>query len=144
MSKSVQKIFNQLQRNSTVTILGVIIALISVIAIFFTYIQVNQEQTRLTNDLEYRSSLVADSLRESVEPNFINKSDTYLQSVVERFADKQRISGLAVIDSAGRTVAVSSSLPKNIPEFGQTVTDVMDSDAEEGNFVTVGNKNLYI
>ena len=144
MSKSIQKIFSQLQRNSTMTILGVIIALVTIIAIFFTYIQVNQEQTRLTNDLEYRSSLVADSLRESVEPNFINKSDTYLQSVVERFADNQRISGLAVIDSTGRTVAVSSSLPKNIPQFNQTVTDVMDSDAEEGTFVTVGSKNLYI
>jgi trehalose 6-phosphate synthase len=132
------------QHNGFLTIVGVIIAIVSLISIFFAFNQVTAEKERLTGDIRYRSSLLADSLKESVEPNFINKSDTYLQSVVERFADKQRIAGLAIVDNTGKVIAISSSLPKTLLESQPIVSDTMDSDSESGDFLSVADQNMYL
>lgn len=121
-----------------------IVAVISLIAATFTFNQVTSERERLETDISYRSSLVADSLKESIEPNFINKSDDYLQSVVERFASNQRLAGLAVMDNTGSTVAVSSSLPEEISQVQQIAADVMDENAANGTFVKLGDRKMYV
>jgi alpha,alpha-trehalose-phosphate synthase [UDP-forming] len=122
----------------------VIFFIVSFVTVFFTFTQVNAEQERLKNDIEYRSSLLADSLKESVEPNFINKSNVYLQSVVERFTDTQRIAGFAIVDNMGNIVAVSSSLPKEISDVQQIATDVMDSDTAAGDFIQFNDSKMYV
>ena len=99
----------------TLTALLFIISIVSLITIFFTYNQVIQEEIRLRNDIQYRSTLLAESLREAIEPNFINKSEKYLQGVVEKYANKERFAGLAIVDNKSNIVAVSSTLPKDIP-----------------------------
>lgn len=126
------------------TVLFVVFAVISLIAVAFTLTQVNQETTRLENDIQYRSSLLADGLKDSVEPNFINKSDPYLQKLVQRYANRQRIAGLAVVDNTGKIVAVSSSLPKEMSQPDQIATNVMDADKADGDFVTFNGKKLYV
>jgi len=123
---------------------SVIILIVSLIAVSFTFNQVNNEEKRLESDIQYRSYLLSNSLKESVEPNFINKSDTYLQSVVEKFVDEQRIAGLAVVDNTGKIVAVSSSLPKEIPEAQKTAIEVMDSNLANGNFTNFSNQKMYV
>lgn len=122
----------------------VIFFIVSLITVSFTFSQVSNEEARLRNDIEYRSSLLADSLKESIEPNFINKSNTYLQSVVERFADRQRIAGFAIVDNVGNIVAVSSSLPKEISDAQEIATDVMDSDTPAGDFVQFNDTKMYV
>lgn len=121
-----------------------IVTIVSLIAASFTFNQVTSERERLETDINYRSSLVSDSLKESIEPNFINKSNTYLQSVVERFANSQRLAGLAVMDNNGNIVAVSSSLPEEITEVQKIATDVMDENIADGSFVNVGEGNMYV
>lgn len=126
------------------TIFAVVFAVISLIAVAFTLNQVNQESTRLENDIQYRSSLLADGLKESVEPNFINKSDAYLQTLVEKYANRQRIAGIAVVDNTGNIIAVSSSLPKEMSQPDQIATNVMDADKADGDFVTFNKKKFYV
>ncbi len=121
-----------------------IVFIVSLITVSFTYSQVENEEKRLESDIQYRSSLLAGSLKEAVEPNFINKSDIYLQDVVERFVDNQRIAGLAITDNKGTIVAVSSALPKKISEAEQVAVDVMDEGAANGSFVTVENMKMYV
>lgn len=127
-----------------ITAVFFIAVIVSLIAASFTYTQVINERERLESDINYRSSLVADSLKESIEPNFNSKSDDYLQSVVERFADNQRFAGLAVIDNKGTIIAVSSSLPKEITEVQKIATDVMDEDTADGNFVNFEDRKMYV
>jgi trehalose 6-phosphate synthase len=125
-------------------VVAIFASIIGLLGIFFTFTQVSQEDKRLTNDIEYRSSLLSDSLKETVEPNFISKSDVYLQSVVNRFADKQRIAGLAVVDNTGNLIAVSSSLPKAMSQPEQVAADVMDADKANGNFAVYNGKRMYV
>lgn len=126
---------------------GIVIVIISLIAFYFTWTQVDSESQRLQGDIQYRSYLVVDSLKGTVEPNFINKSNTYLQSVVKNFADKQRLAGIAIVDNTGKFIAISPGLPRGLTQSiqsNQIITDAMDGDQDNGNFVTVNNKKFYI
>lgn len=128
-------------------IIGSILFLVlvaSLITVAFTINQVAQEEKSLQADLQYRSTLVAESLRESVEPNFINKSNTYLQGVVERFATKERFAGLAIYDNKTATVAASVAIPPNEPEIQEIVSDAMDANKAGGDFVTLPGGKLYV
>src|ERR1700733_8847926 len=119
---------------------GVVIIIISLIAVYFTWTQVNSESLRLQNDIQYRSYLVVDSLKESVEPNFVNKSTTNIQHDVENFADKQRLAGIGIVNNTGKFIASSPSLSNGIKDSktsNQIITDTMDGDQDNGNFVTV-------
>ena len=122
----------------------VIFLAVGLIAIVFTFNQANGEQQRLALDLQYRSDLLARSLRETVEPNFINRSNTYLQTLVEKFANRERFAGMAIYDNKDNVIAVSSNLPKEISDSQQIVTDAMDADKANGDFATLKNKNYYL
>jgi len=127
-----------------ITVILIISFVVSLVAFAFTFTQVKDEEKRLENDISYRSSLLSDSLKESVEPNFIKKSNAYLQRIVEKFSDNTRFAGLAIVDNKGKIVAVSSNLPKEISGAQQIATDVMDSDLENGNFVNFENRKMYV
>jgi len=86
-------------------------------------------------------------MKGNVEPNFINKSNGYLQSVVENFADKQRLAGIAIVNSNGKFIASSHSLPTNVKQSTQTnqiITNTMDGDQDKGDFITANGKKFYI
>ncbi|MCL5784606.1 MAG: trehalose-6-phosphate synthase [Patescibacteria group bacterium] len=124
--------------------LFVIVTIISLIVIAFTVNQVEQEEQRLQSDLQYRSTLLVESLKETVEPNFINKSEKYLQSVVERFTDKKRFAGLGIYDNKNQVIATSFITPEATSAAAQIVADAMDADKANGDFEKVGNKKVYL
>ena len=127
-----------------ITALLIIVLTVSLIAVTFTINQVKNEEQRLTVDLQHRSILLAESFRETIEPNFINKSDEYLQTIVEKFADRERFAGMAVYDHKGNINAMSSSLPKEISKAQQIATDAMDEDKANGDFVEFKDKKTYL
>ena len=65
-----------------ITALLIIVLTVSLIAVTFTINQVKNEEQRLTVDLQHRSILLAESFRETIEPNFINKSNEYLPTLI--------------------------------------------------------------
>src|SRR3989344_3667943 len=50
------------------SIIGAVVVTVSLVALGFNIRQVDQERATLTTNLEQRASLLADSLKESVEP----------------------------------------------------------------------------
>lgn len=126
------------------TIVIVVFVFASLIAIAFTISQVEDEKERLAEDLRYRSALLLEGLRETVEPNFINRSDDLIQNLVEKYTDRQRIAGVAVLDNNAEITAASSSLPKELPEAKVIASDVMDSDTANGDFVNNDGRKMYI
>lgn len=121
----------------------IIVTIISLVVIAFAANQVNRETVQLKTDLQYRSTLVAESLRETIEPNFINKSENYLQYSIERFADKERFMGIVVYDNKGKVLANSSQVPEATTPAQQIVSSTMDADETTGEFVKFNGKKLY-
>lgn len=122
----------------------IIITIVSLIVVAFTISQVGQEEQRLKSDLQNRSTILAESLKETVEPNFINKSGAYLQDVVERFSSKERFAGLGIYDNKNNIIAASSDIPEASSSAQIVVANAMDADKANGNFQTFGNKKVYL
>jgi len=121
----------------------IIVTVVGLIVITFTMTQVSNEEDRLKNDMVYRSTLLVDSLKETIEPNFINKSEDSLQDVVNRFTDKERFAGLGIYDNKGDTIAASSIIPEATTSAQQIVADAMDSDKAAGDFTSFGENEVY-
>ena len=81
---------------------------VTLVALVFSYFQVRQEERRLREETERRAAVLAESLQESVEPLLDSKSSGNLQRIVERFGNRKRLSGVAVYDANGRSLAVTS------------------------------------
>lgn len=123
--------------------LTTIIVVVALIVITFTINQVNSEDQRLKNDMVYRTALLAESLKETFEPNFINNSKNTMQNVVDRFTDRERLAGLGIYDNKGNTMAVSSTIPEASSSARQIIAEAMDSDKANGDFVDFNDKNVY-
>ncbi|MDO8659641.1 MAG: trehalose-6-phosphate synthase [Candidatus Parcubacteria bacterium] len=130
------------------SIIGAVIITVSLVAIGFTIKQVNQEKITLTTNLEQRASLLADSLKESVEPYYENNAQpsfqSSLQKIVDKFANRERLAGIALYDNKGILLATSSGLPKAIIENKEIVSDAMDSNTLNGNFFDADGENRYV
>ncbi len=128
----------------TLVLVLAVLAVVSLITVGFVFNQVEQEKVRLQDDIEYRSSLLAGSLKDPIESNFTNRSDRYFQGVVEKYVDDQRIAGLMILDSTGKPVAASSNLPQDMAASGRIAADAMDESRANGDFVGSGDQKLYV
>ena len=130
------------------TIIGSVVLAVSLVAVGFTLRQVGQERTTLTTNLEQRASLLADSLKESVEPYYANYSQPSFQSSVQKVVDKvakrERLAGIALYDNKGVLLATSSGLPKDIIENTKIVTEAMDSNESSNDFFDADGENRYV
>src|SRR3989344_1326717 len=120
---------------------GVILA-VSVVVGLFALNQANQEQIELTSRLQSRSQVLSDSLAESVEPSYNNRATSTMQRIIDRFVSSERLSGIGVFDNVGNIVASSKDLP--LPDDGELVATVMDSDEAGGDFARRGQNSYYV
>lgn len=128
-----------------VTALFLIIALVSMVTLAFTYTQVKDEEVQLRSDLQYRSSLLAESLRVAIEPSIGDESPAAeLKPVVDKFTSKERLAGLVITDNKGQNIVTSENLPKKISNSTKLESDVMDSDKPKGSFVNEKERMMYI
>lgn len=123
-------------------IIGVI-AIVSLVVFGFTWSQVTQQQDSLLSDLENRTRLLAESLKESVEPQFLSNSTVGLQKVLDKFANRQRLVGLAVFDNKATLVASSKDLSSQFTDDASLAGQTMDADKEMNNFVDVADGKFY-
>lgn len=125
----------------TLALILAVVAIVSLVVLGFSLYQVRTERTSLAADLDSRTRLLAESLKESVEPLYVSNSMDALQKVMDKFADRQRLLGLAVYDNKGGLVASSSGLPSAAIQGATLAGQVMDADKTAGVFVqTVGGK----
>ncbi len=85
------------------------------VAASFTYWQVGKERTRLLNNMESRSRLLAESLRESAQPLLQEESGQKLAQLMEKFSGMENLKGVAIYDMAGKALGRSRSLDGDFP-----------------------------
>lgn len=122
----------------------ILVIIISLIVVAFTTNQVQEEDQRLKANLEQRTLLLTESLKESVQPNFINKSDEQLQRLVDRFEDQERLAGMTIFDNKGESVATSSSSISHISQTRRVAENAMDADKAAGEFIEINNEKIYL
>jgi len=122
-------------------IIGVFV-LTGIMVFGFTFFQVQERQASSISDLKYRTQILSESLKESIEPAYIASSTNSLQKILDKFANNQRLMGLAVYDNKGNIVAYSVGLPEEIIKSVDP-TKAMDADNASGDFATAEKSKIY-
>src|SRR4030042_4657598 len=121
-----------------------IVVVISVLVFLFTLMQVRQEKERLTIDLERRSSLLGESLKETIEPLLERGKPERLQKIGEKLGNRERLAGVAVYDVKDKLIAATPSLSPHLSIAPKFVTNVLNSDQESGYFFNLAGKAMYL
>lgn len=117
---------------------------VTLVVFMFAFFQVRQEKSRLNEELERRTDLLAESMQESIEPLLAKGPSKNLQRIVERFGNRERLSGVAVYDAAGRPLAVTESLSSLLQTPPKVAAEAMERDAGLGRLDRAGDKTLYL
>jgi len=123
-----------------ILILGVAITLVTYVV---TRNQVRSEKLGLRSDLERRAETLAESLQETVEPVVQRGAAPQLRRVVERFANREHLAGIAVYDGLGKAMAVSSKLPVKIVDSNNLFAKCISENHGLGAFETMGQTAMY-
>ena len=127
-----------------IMIAGVVVV-VSLVVFAFTLKQVTQEETLLRNDLERRTAILADSLKESIRPSYLNNNTATLQGLLDKFANRGRLLGLAVYDNHGDLFTVSENLSAEVTDDASIPKLAMDADGAEGGFLSTQNgEKVYV
>jgi trehalose 6-phosphate synthase len=121
-----------------------IIAVVSAIAFLLTLWQVQQEKEGLRRDLNRRTALIAESLRETIEPLVGQPQTTRIQQIVEKFSNRERLAGVAVYDAKDELIAITPALAPQLSTIPSLIPEAMNADRATGGFVKIGNQRMYI
>jgi len=117
---------------------------IALVAFLFARSQVRAEKRGLRNDLEKRSEVLAESLEETVEPLVVRGYQHQLQTIVNRFGNRERLAGIAVYAVGGRLLAVTPQLGQLLAERPPLALDAMKDNQSRGQFFTLNGNPMHI
>lgn len=117
---------------------------VSIVALGYTFFQAQQERAALTADLQYRTGLLAESLRESIEPAFQTGSSARLESLSKTFSNRERLVGFVVFDVRGEVIAGASKDAVFPLEERALIIDSISHNKPQGIFERNGTRSLYV
>ena len=127
-----------------------VLAVLGLVLFSTTYFQAREQEQQLRSDLERRSILLSESLRESVQPliftanpDLLESNKDQLKRIVDKFAGRERLMGLIVYDNKDNILAISTGIPTYLPQFRTIATTAMDEDKTTSEFVRDKDERLY-
>jgi trehalose-6-phosphate synthase len=121
---------------TTLKIILPLIVSVAVVSLLFAGYQVRTEKRTLRNDLSRRAEILGESLQESVEPLLDRAPDRGLQHLIERFGQREHLKGVAVYNSAGAALAITSGLAAGFRLRPTVATRASLEDAGVGEFLS--------
>ena len=120
----------------------VILFITSLITLGFVVFQVYEEKKSLSEDLEYRTKVLAEGFYESIEPRVVSRDIETLQKLIDKFTGKHNFVGIAVFDQ-NRDILVSSKDLSDEIINKQLVSQLMTSGNSMGNYNLIGKTRFY-
>ena len=81
----------------------------------WTYLQARSERAQLLEELNHRGAILAETLREAVEPLAKRADAKSLSRMVEKFGGRQRLLGVSLNAPDGKALAATAGLPPSSP-----------------------------
>ncbi len=129
--------------NITTRLISSIILIVISITLLSTYFQVNEEKNKQYEELDRRSSLLAESLQETIEPQLDKKNYTEIKRLVNKFGNRERLIGLAVHDADGTIVAITSKLELVADSITNIANESLKKGIDIGKNIQADSKQLY-
>jgi trehalose-6-phosphate synthase/uncharacterized membrane protein affecting hemolysin expression len=128
----------------TLRLIVALVVTVAVVAAGSAYFHAQQESSRLNDEIEHRSRLLAESLQESVRPLLQQRSSTNLQRLVEKFGNRERVTGMAVYDAKGQALAVTEELGPSLSPVPALVANALNRNIDTSTVETVANKRMHV
>lgn len=132
----------------TLRLIVSLILVIAVVACAFSYWQAQQEEIRLKNELERRSNIVAENLKDSAS-NILSSSYPHesLVQFLDRFSKRERILGTAIHDWQGQIVGSSSDIAEvfdtNPKIIGDNLQEIEKTGGDHGRFLSINRQPVH-
>ncbi len=96
----------------TVRLIVSLVLAATLVAALSSYLQVQSDRERLTEELNVRSTILAEGMQESVQGLLNTASLARLRRFIERFENRENILGVAVYDTQGVSIAIGPALAR--------------------------------
>jgi trehalose 6-phosphate synthase len=133
-------------RTTLKLVLPLIVSVALVSLLFATY-QVRTQRRNLRNDLMRRAEVLAESLQEAIDPLFEKNdrsSEKAMQRVVDRFAQREHMKGIAVYEADGHLRTMTSSLGDEFKDAPDTAKRSIEKNAAQGQFTVLNDTPMYL
>jgi trehalose 6-phosphate synthase len=117
---------------------------VTTVSLLFSYYSVRTEEHQLRSDLERRAELLSESLSGNVEQALSKGSPRALAHVVERFANREHLVGVAVYDSGGVRLAETPTLTRLLDDRPPVVAKAIVDNLADSEFARVGNASVFV
>jgi hypothetical protein len=111
--------------------------------LFATY-QVRTEKRDLRNDLQRHAALLAETLRETIEPVLETDKADGIGRIVEKLGHGEHLNGVAVYDENGNPLVLTRGLKHDFLSRSQAAIQASASDQSYQQFLTIGDTPLHI
>lgn len=120
---------------------------VALVSLLFAAYQVRTQRRNLRSDLARRADVLAESLQETIDPLFEKNdrsSEKAMQRVVDRFAQREHMKGIAVYEADGRLRAMALSLGDEFKQAPATAKRSIEKNAPQGEFTSVNDSPVYL
>ncbi len=111
-----------------------LIVSVATVSMLFSWYQVRTERRTLRDNLSRGAEILGEGLQESVEPLLDREPDKSLQRLVNRFAEREHLVGVAVYDAGGRAMAITPRIAATFQNWPDVVRKAAGNDAEQDEF----------
>jgi trehalose 6-phosphate synthase len=120
---------------------------VALVSLLFAAYQVRTQRRNLRTDLSRRAELLAESLQEAIGPLFEKSdrtSERATQKVVDRFAQREHMKGIAVYEADGNSRVMTATLGDEFKQSPPTAKHSIEKNAGQGEFTIVGDAPVYL
>jgi hypothetical protein len=128
----------------TARLIGSLFIGITVVSLFSSYFEVRFEERHQRADLERRAEVFGESLSENIEPHFERSTYGELRRIVERYANREHLLGIAIYNSHGDVIAITPGLVTSVSQPSQLIATVESSNQQAGQFTKLNGVNAGI
>jgi trehalose-6-phosphate synthase len=116
---------------------------ITIVSLAFSYFQVLRQEHGLRNELERQADVLGESIAGNVEKSW-DSGPKGMQRLVQRYAKREHLVGVAVYDREGKPVAVTTDLSALVPGEPGQVGKAISQNHSESEFVRLGDDRIHI
>jgi trehalose-6-phosphate synthase/HAMP domain-containing protein len=117
---------------------------VAAVSVAFAFYQIRAQSRSMERDLERQSLMLAESLGRAAEPLVARESYTELQRLVDKFKDRETVSGVGVYDVDGTPLATTPGLAAILERDPPTVAQAMHNGWARGAFFHTPTGSMHI
>lgn len=123
-------------------VLSIIVA-VGMVTVGFTLYQISSDRTKLNNDLEIRSTRIAEEVFQNNRISFESVNQKSIEHLIDSISIRYKLIGIAIYSSKD-SVIISHNASRSLINYSEdNIAQSMIADSTFGNFITVQGKKIY-